>query len=582
MNWPWSELGLSGPADLPQVRRAYAERLKTTHPEEDPEGFQRLHEAYQQARRLAKKGGVGERSAPPSRQTPPPEQLKEPEETSEENSEDESDWDYDGLLQKEAPGEEPEEEEPDWDYEGIFTELADERARERQAHAEERREAYFARHSPTSPEERERLEKQWIHVEKAGAAVEELYASGAPLYIWDNFLHSSVFFAVKGDEDFIVGLEEFLRRAPDLDQQIKTELIKAFNLRRPNVPSLWRGLQELLVEYTPSEAEKQAKRRQEEMREKGRKTWSKAQKAALALGLIAAVFLLALVIFLAFLSERPGQRERELLCRYMEEDFGQKIESHWKGRDNYENLYAPWDQPDLTFMAWPDGERDLESGKRGYTTNYSSVMVTEALRGFAKEWLYELELLQEGGCDGVMGTYGTSPGAYVLKLPLQGAEDGLAALGDLMAELEGERWYQAFPPSYKIYFAYQNLTYLVYSSEGPFSAAAVVDYYENEAGTALCQFLVEQTGLAQEDFGGDGFRLEPQGTVELAERTWFLVSGLDESSGETVRQYIFDGAYLTSLPAEEFSLDLKTYQLSGGRFNSTWEDVPRFLWISRR
>ena len=151
-----------------------------------------------------------------------------------------------------------------------------------------------------------------------------------------------------------------------------------------------------------------------------------------------------------------------------------------------------------------------------------------------------------------------------------------------MAELEGERWYQAFPPSYKIYFAYQNLTYLVYSSEGPFNAAAVVDYYENEAGTALCQFLVEQTGLAQEDFGGDGFRLEPQGAVELAERTWFLVSGLDESSGETVRQYIFDGAYLTSLPAEEFSLDLKTYQLSGGRFNSTWEDVPRFLWISRR
>ena len=37
MSWPWSELGLSGPADSQAVKRAYAQRLKTTHPEEDPE-----------------------------------------------------------------------------------------------------------------------------------------------------------------------------------------------------------------------------------------------------------------------------------------------------------------------------------------------------------------------------------------------------------------------------------------------------------------------------------------------------------------------------------------------------------------
>lgn len=42
MSWPWSELGLSGPAALPEIRSAYAQRLKATHPEEDPEGFQRL------------------------------------------------------------------------------------------------------------------------------------------------------------------------------------------------------------------------------------------------------------------------------------------------------------------------------------------------------------------------------------------------------------------------------------------------------------------------------------------------------------------------------------------------------------
>lgn len=47
MSWPWDELGLDGPASLKEVRQAYAKRLKETHPEEDSEGFQRLHEAYQ-------------------------------------------------------------------------------------------------------------------------------------------------------------------------------------------------------------------------------------------------------------------------------------------------------------------------------------------------------------------------------------------------------------------------------------------------------------------------------------------------------------------------------------------------------
>ena len=40
MSWPWSQLGLPGPSDLSEVRHAYAEKLKTAHPEEDPEGFQ--------------------------------------------------------------------------------------------------------------------------------------------------------------------------------------------------------------------------------------------------------------------------------------------------------------------------------------------------------------------------------------------------------------------------------------------------------------------------------------------------------------------------------------------------------------
>lgn len=54
MSWPWSELGLEGPSGSGEVKRAYAQRVKTVHPEEDPEGFQQLYAAYQTARRIAR------------------------------------------------------------------------------------------------------------------------------------------------------------------------------------------------------------------------------------------------------------------------------------------------------------------------------------------------------------------------------------------------------------------------------------------------------------------------------------------------------------------------------------------------
>ena len=47
-------LGLGPDADERAIKRAYAARLKTTRPDEDPEGFQRLNEAYQAALQGAK------------------------------------------------------------------------------------------------------------------------------------------------------------------------------------------------------------------------------------------------------------------------------------------------------------------------------------------------------------------------------------------------------------------------------------------------------------------------------------------------------------------------------------------------
>ena len=46
---PWAVLGLKPGAERTDIRRAYARLLKTTNPEDDPEGFMALRAAHDAA-----------------------------------------------------------------------------------------------------------------------------------------------------------------------------------------------------------------------------------------------------------------------------------------------------------------------------------------------------------------------------------------------------------------------------------------------------------------------------------------------------------------------------------------------------
>ena len=45
----WTLLGLPATADTRTIKRHYAKLLKQTRPDEDPQGFQRLRDAYEEA-----------------------------------------------------------------------------------------------------------------------------------------------------------------------------------------------------------------------------------------------------------------------------------------------------------------------------------------------------------------------------------------------------------------------------------------------------------------------------------------------------------------------------------------------------
>lgn len=709
MSWPWSELGLSGPSDLTAVRHAYAECLKTTHPEEDPEGFQRLNEAYQQARKLARRGGqkAGRttpptapkaRTAPPKPpkpnppeekgsaaldelfRTPPPKPEAPPEETPRPTEKGSAALDelfrtpppkpeapteetprptekgsaaLDELFRTpppkpEAPPEEtpcptekgsaaldelfrtpppkpeppveetprptekstaldelfrtptvetpvPPEESPagEQEYTDAFESEQARRAEEREQAAEARRAAFFEKYSASTPDQEEQLKRRWARIEAAQTMAEVLVDSGAPLDQWMEYLHSSVFLIVKGDPEFVAGFEDLLRDAAGLPDHVKWELLRAFSgMDARQVPQVWHGIHQILAGRTP-QADQPGKSPDVVP------VWKTGTfRFCLIFFLVtlfaaAAVLLGPMVLVRAlYLLNFPARKEQAQLCQYLEEDTGRKVEGLWEGGFNYKDIYCLWDQPSITFKAQAEGERDLAAGELGYTTNFSNIMLTDALEKFAEEQDCELWLI-DGEDYRSSWMFGSSvPESYCIEVPMWEGEELLTALNSLMAELEQESWYQLLPLEYFefdfVYSGFDHVIWYTYTSDEPFDGQALLDNYRSGAGESVCSYLVEQSGLLEADFGGAEYRLEPQEVVELPNffgRTdrFARVDGVLAETGETVRVYLYSNRALYSLLPEELESAETADDLRGDYFQSTGDaDLFRGLSIWRQ
>lgn len=237
MSWPWSELGLPGPADLETVKHAYAQRLKTTHPEEDPEGFQRLHGAYLAARRSARFC-----QKPEEETERPEEEAKEPRGPAEQA------FDFEELLEEEEAAPAPQE--SGFDYEALFAEGEEERREAQRRRAEERLRAARERRMRQEQAQRDRALASEEAASAAFAALhalEVLYFAGVPEEEWVRFLHSSTFLNAQHNLDFIFGLEDFLTEHPALPEAVQRKFFLAYHFYQRKPSAVYLGLYRLLL-----------------------------------------------------------------------------------------------------------------------------------------------------------------------------------------------------------------------------------------------------------------------------------------------------------------------------------------------
>ncbi len=575
MSWPWNELGLPGPAGLPDIRSAYAQKLKTAHPEEDPEGFQRLHAAYQEASRRARRARSAQtgpedppadRPAPPERRQEAPgwnydellEDQEAPNHSPQKPEPQEPEWNYDELLKGEDAPPQEEEAAPEWDFERLFAEGEEEAQEARRRRLEDLRHKNWARYAPQARQRRELDgEDAWPAVLAAVRTLELLERRDAPPAQWRRFLDSPVFLSVRADMDFVFLLEDFLSQRPDLSPEIRRAVFDAYELQNASKYPAYRPLYRLLgVKRADT---RRAARAKSSWRNawRGYPLWRKTV-LVVCFTILALFFSIGLGVSLRSAqaertARRAAERWTETAPQWLEEDFGEPF-IHAASQD----IFAPAADPDLYFRASPYGERSEDWP--GYQTSYPGILVKRALENFAGERGLDLDLAAYSR------ETGDAPGAYLLNLPLLGAEEDVAALGALLEELSRQDWHQVplnnprdeseyrvrEPVKYTVFLCHKGLAFYEAPSDEGFDTEEAQSLYA-QAGPALCRWILEQSGLADRHLGEGTYVLQDREAVEIGEGTFFQVHGVDKDSGEIRVQYLLasGGGALFCVPREK-------------------------------
>lgn len=592
MSWPWSQLGLPGPSELSEVRHAYAEKLKTTHPEDDPEGFQRLHSAYQLASRMARQR---------KRQARAPESREEDAPVPERPWGEQQEFTPGRLLPEEDAPLQPDPEQ-EFDFERLLAEGEAERAEERRRRGEERRKAQERRWEQERRQrqtqrdgyERERRDRfdqeqfQWQNTETILHTIEMMYASRAGAEVWRKFFQSPMFRQSKGSLDLVFGLEDFVSARPDLSREAKAALFLAYGLDKGVSRPELRPLFQMLLPAWKAERQagafpwksmlwgilgafvflfgigpvldsgpvilfglglgavlcliwKSIKRRKQlrGQRERQRRQ-AVIRGAACAAVVFAALSWLWSMPGLPFKGPAPDPREQ--VCRYLEEDYGEKVRSLYSSSDSrFDNVFSLENETGRMFLAGPDGDRD--GGKPGYTTNLPEMMMLWALENFAGERnIHEVDTLDR---DLKLEPWETS-GIYLITLNFYGDGKIITDLKELLETMAREDWYQVRTPEFEVILCSGPLKdgRLILDrytpSDGDFDARAARELYEESFAHTYCAQLLRDNGLDR-DFvhgGTEPYTLTNGGMAELKGEERCRLYGLD-GDGQVAMEYYF-------------------------------------------
>lgn len=160
------------------------------------------------------------------------------------------------------------------------------------------------------------------------------------------------------------------------------------------------------------------------------------------------------------------------------------------------------------------------------------------------------------------------PTTYLFSTNLSDGKDFLAALADEMERLSQENWYDLWKPEFQIQLAVWDMPYFTYqSTDGAFPGDEILTYYQEELSLDIVTSLVEDSDLEELDFGTHPYHMENLGIITLHRDTYALVAGIDDTTHQVTRYYLYNNMYFISTPAADFDPNMGSldyFHLIGG------------------